>query len=898
MESVLKRYFGHSQFRPYQREIIQKVLDGRDCLVVMATGSGKSLCYQIPPLIREKTAVVISPLIALMQDQVMSLKQRGIKAEYLGSTQTDQTVYFIAESGKLDLVYMTPEKACSLCESFWTKLLDSGISLLAVDEAHCISEWGHDFRKDYKRLHQLRRFLSYVPFVGLTATATEKVREDIVNSLKMREPYIAIGSFNRGNIFYGVKSYNRTVSFVDELIGEISNHLAGGGSTIIYCTTIKDTEHVFEALRNAKIKAGMYHGQMGNKAREESHRLFIRDELQVMVSTVAFGMGVDKPNVRCVIHYGCPKSLESYYQESGRCGRDGLPSICQLYYSRSDFAKADFYCGESISEDQRKAITESLMVAEKYCLLSTCRRKFLLQYFGERAQFTSCGNCDICLGSKRERDLSRESFLLLSCIHSSGGRWGLNMPVDILRGSRSKKVVDNKFDKLPQYGLGKDYSPTWWKALGGVLLTHDYMKETVTDVYRTVSVNKSGLQFLHSSSSQHQPPLVLPLTREMIEEEDCGSGRGKVEGYLQNLSSLECKGFSQDEAKLYRMLLDVRMNLAKDSGTAPYAICGDEIIQRITKIRPSTKARLANIDGVNQHLVATYGDCFLQSIHNFSRELNLPLDGETIVDMRNVCPASERKLAPTKYNAWKMWQEDGLSIHEIANFPGRSARIKERTVFEYILEAGRESYEINWARLCAEIGLTCEIISEIHHAIARVGSRERMKPIKEELPEEVTYDHIKAYLTMADLGISELIGSKSSEVAVSPSKLSVVISPSDHHRQPDAYRKEEEEGSGAEKVDRPTRDYTCGKQLRAEAFAPDEAGEKRHRSMNLGGGRGRGLEASQDRILGWLGSHQGVSRSDIVGHFNGSSEEDVVDLLGGLEGQFLIFKKNDLYRLM
>ncbi|MQL82479.1 hypothetical protein Taro_014956 [Colocasia esculenta] len=525
MESVLKRYFGYSQFRPYQKEIIQHILDGRDCLVVMATGSGKSLCYQIPPLLRRKTAVVISPLIALMQDQVMSLKQRGIKAEYLGSTQTHQTVYFVAESGVLDLLYMTPEKACSLSQSFWRKLLDSGISLFAVDEAHCISEWGHDFRKEYKQLHALRQYLLDIPFVGLTATATEKVRKDITNSLKMSNPYIAIGSFNRENLFYGVKSCHCTLSFVDALVGEISKHLAGGGSTIIYCTTIKDTEQVscymitmnsehyansprtltqyeiccllcfiltinfrisaemslkiiyqslqiFEALRNAKIKASMYHGQMGNKARQESHRLFTRDEVQVMVATVAFGMGIDKPNVRCVIHYGCPKSLESYYQESGRCGRDGLASICWLYYSRRDFTKADFYCGESNSVNHRKAIMESLMAAEKYCLLSTCRRKFLLQYFGEQVQFSSCGNCDVCLGSQRERDLSRESFLLLGCIHSSGGRWGLNLPIDILRGSRAKRIIENGFDKLPQHGLGKDYSPNWWKELGGVLLAH------------------------------------------------------------------------------------------------------------------------------------------------------------------------------------------------------------------------------------------------------------------------------------------------------------------------------------------------------------------------------------------------------------------------------------------
>uniref|UniRef100_A0A1D1YAD1 ATP-dependent DNA helicase n=1 Tax=Anthurium amnicola TaxID=1678845 RepID=A0A1D1YAD1_9ARAE len=913
MEATLKEFFGYSQFRPYQKEIIQQVLDGRDCLVVMATGSGKSLCYQIPPLLRGKTAIVISPLISLMQDQVMSLKQRGIKAEYLGSTQTDQNVNSVAESGKLDLLYMTPEKAFSLGQRFWTNLLYAGISLLAVDEAHCISEWGHDFRKVYKKLHTLRGYLLDIPFVGLTATATEKVREDIIKSLKMSNPYIAIGSFNRENLFYGVKSFTRVISFVDELVWEISKHLASGGSTIIYCTTIKDTEQIFEALRNVKIKAGMYHGQMDNVARMDSHRLFTRDELHVMVATVAFGMGVDKPNVRCVIHYGCPKSLESYYQESGRCGRDGLASICWLYYSRSDFAKADFYCGESNSEYQRKAITESLMAAEKYCLLSTCRRKFLLQYFGERVQFTTCGNCDVCLGSKRERDLSRESFLLLSCIQSSGGRRGLNMPVDILRGSRSKKIIDNNFDKLPQHGLGKDYSPTWWKALGGVLLTHDYLKETVTDIYRTVSVNKTGLQFLRSASNLHQPPLVLPLSHEMIDEEDCGGKQGRVEGDLQNLSALECEGFSEAEAKLYHMLLDVRMKLAKTTGTAPYAVCGDQTIKKITKIRPSTRARLSNIDGVNLHLVTSYGDSFIQSIEKLSQELGLSLDGDPSIVINNASPNSGRKLTPAKYDAWKMWQQDGLSVHEVANFPQRSAPIKERTVFEYILEAARERYEINWGRLCGEIGLTSETISEIHRAIQKIGSRDRMKPIKEELPEHVTYDHIKICLVMEDLGVSaEALRSNSLEVVKSSNEALVSHLPSNHH----APGKESQivEGSPIDEMVLKSsegchpcnnvlsscihEDVTSRKQPRADDWAFEGTAEKKFHKITDLEEKTCKLEATQYTILEWLGKHEGVALSDILEHFVGSSKESVLDQLGCLEGQFLIFRKNDLYRVM
>ncbi|XP_074333763.1 uncharacterized protein LOC141671418 isoform X3 [Apium graveolens] len=403
MESVLKKHFGYSTFRPYQKQIIEHILDGNDSLVVMATGSGKSLCYQVPPLISNKTAVVISPLISLMQDQVMTLKQRGIRAEYLSSAHIDSTVQTNAQSGKFHILYMTPEKACLLSNSFWSKLLNIGICLLAVDEAHCISEWGHNFRVEYKQLDKLRDLLINVPFVGLTATATEKVQSDIINSLKLKDPYVAVGSFDRKNLFYGAKASNRGSSSVFELVEEILRCVANSGSIIIYCTSIKDVEQISKSLLETGVESAIYHGQMASKAREESHRSFIRDEIRIMVATIAFGMRIDKPDIRHVIHYGCPKSLESYYQESGRCGRDGIASNCWLYY-RSDFAKADFYCREARSESQRKAIMASFIAAQQYCMLRTCRRKYLLEYFGEICAYENCGYCDNCTIPKKEID--------------------------------------------------------------------------------------------------------------------------------------------------------------------------------------------------------------------------------------------------------------------------------------------------------------------------------------------------------------------------------------------------------------------------------------------------------------------------------------------------------------
>eukprot|EP00257_Ricinus_communis_P020033 XP_015579180.1 uncharacterized protein LOC8286046 [Ricinus communis] len=807
MESALKKYFGFSGFRPYQKEVIEKILERKDCLVVMATGSGKSLCYQVPPLVAGKTAVVISPLISLMQDQVMALKQRGIRAEYLGTGQTDHSVHNSAQNGHFNLLFVTPEKACSLPVSFWSSLLKVGVCLLAVDEAHCISEWGHDFRVEYKQLYKLRNILLDVPFVGLTATATAKVRFDIINSLKMNDPYISVGSFDRKNLFYGVKHFNRGSQFMDELVQEISKFVGNGDSTIIYCTTVKDVEQVFQLLQQAGIRAGIYHGQMGNKAREESHKSFIRDELHVMVATIAFGMGIDKPNIRQVIHYGCPKSLESYYQESGRCGRDGIPSVCWLYYTGSDFAKGDFYCGWAAIEKIEVAIS-------------------------------------------------------------------------------AKRILDMHFDKLPLHGLGKGYSSNWWKALANQLICHGYLMETIKDVYKFVSVHTKGEKYLSSARPDYQPPLVLPLTDQMVDDEEYQCTTGGVENF-NSLATLQSESFLEAEVQLYQKLLEERIKLARSIGTAPYAICGDQTIKRIALTRPSTKARLANIEGVNQHLVAKHGDRILQSIRHLTQELNLSLDGEAslqiTVNTRKVCPTPnlQKTLSPAKFEAWKMWHEDGLSIHKIANLPSRQAPIKVETVCEYLLDAAQEGLEFDWIRFCSEIGLTGEIFSDIQGAIIKVGSREKLKPIKNELPEDVSYAHIKTFLAMQTSGMS-LEGMQPSHL--SPSKDDPV-----QNKVP---------ANSVEIASLTT--VTERKELKPDPIHDEDlcSPEKRQKTI-ITDGSSTALEATETSILDLLKNYdEGVSLSDILKHFKGSREDSVIDLLSSLEADFMIFKKNNLYRLL
>ncbi|XP_057250204.1 uncharacterized protein LOC104891323 isoform X2 [Beta vulgaris subsp. vulgaris] len=853
----------------------------------MATGSGKSLCYQVPPLIAGSTGIVVSPLLSLMQDQVMALKQRGIQAEYLGSTQTDKTVQSKAESGFYSLLFMTPEKACAIANSFWLKLLKSGICLFAVDEAHCISEWGHDFRLEYKQLDKLRPILSDVPFVSLTATATEKVRLDIIRSLKIKDPYVAVGSFDRTNLFYGVKSFNRGYSFLDEFIQEVSKSVASAGSTIIYCLTIKDVEQIHEWLGKVGIKAGIYHGQMGNRAREEAHRSFIRDELNVMVATIAFGMGIDKPNIRQVIHYGCPKSLETYYQESGRCGRDGIASTCWLYYTRSDFAKSDFYCSGLQTEIQRKAVLDSMMEAHKYCMLRTCRRKFLLEHFGERVPAENCGNCDNCTTTRSEceRDMSKEAYLLMACIHSCRGNWGLNLPIHVLRGSRSKKIVDAQFDGLPLHGLGKSYSSNWWKSLGSLLIAHGYLKETVSDFYRFVSVSTKGAQYLDSAGPDYQPPLFLPIFDDMQEED--GGAPGEVEG-LKTLTSSECEGLTEVEVQLYHTLLEERAKLARATGTAPYAICGDATIKKFALVRPSTRARLANIDGVNQHLVTIHGDHFLQAIRHLSKDLNLSLDGELSIQHTSVKKVSSdqtnpRKLTPAKFDAWRMWHEDGQSIEKIA-FPGRSAPIKEGTVLSYLLEAFQEGLATDWPRFCAEIELTSEMFTSILEAVTKVGSTEKLKPIKDELPENISYSHLKAALTMVSCGISSPSEFKplgrENEVSEAAETSPNILASCHAEESCNIDCKLPENGKNEECED------DC-----------DIISSKRYK-VDKGIDYCNTMEDTQSSIIKWLKNYDnGVALHEIVEHFRGLSEESILTLLVGLEGDFVIYQKNGVYKM-
>ncbi|KAL6634743.1 hypothetical protein ACP70R_027414 [Stipagrostis hirtigluma subsp. patula] len=663
MEEALKMYFGFSTFRPYQADVIQGLLEGSDTLVVLATGSGKSICYQIPPLVTKKTAVVISPLLSLMQDQVMSLKEKGIKSDYLGSTQKNKAVVKDAEAGRFDVLYMTPEKALTLPSSFWNSLLQSGICLVAVDEAHCISEWGHDFRIEFKNLNKLRLFLRNVPFIALTATATQRVRDDIIRSLDLKNPKVSIGTFDRPNLFYGVRLCDRSEGFMNDFIEEVINKSNSGGSTIVYCTTVRDTEQVHGAIIAKGINAGIYHGKMDSKSREASHR----DEVLVMVATIAFGMGIDKPDVRCVIHYGCPKSLASYYQESGRCGRDGLPSVCWLYYSRADFTKGDFYCADVKTAEQRTAIMEAFLAGQKYCMLATCRRKYLLNYFGEMHS-GKCGNCDVCMRVTKIKDLTSESVLLLRTVKLCGGRWGLNLPIEVIRGSKAKKVKENYYDDLEVHGRGRKYSANWWKSLGGLLLADGFLLETVNGTFRTISITAKGDEYLYASEKM-DAPLFLPLTAEMMEEDpETSSCEMSVDGEIGEM--------------LPETFTEHRI----------YALCSVQTILNFTTMRPTNADNMRRIDGVNQHFINEYSPIFMHSIDNMSRDLQLETNkfaDDTLAD-QDMPDSPDNDGAVKDTVEWLVMTNNGITIEEIMSTCGTI----EMTKIQEALEKLQSNYDI------------------------------------------------------------------------------------------------------------------------------------------------------------------------------------------------------------
>ena len=592
LETYLKYFFGYDQFRPEQRKIIENALADQDLLVIMPTGGGKSLCFQLPALLKPGLMIVISPLIALMQDQVDALQDNGIGATYLNSSLSPKEVQEREKQifeNKIKLLYVAPERLLGdRFQDFFHRLITQiGVSAFAIDEAHCVSEWGHDFRPEYRQLSQLRRQYPQIPIFAFTATATKRVQKDIIDQLQLHKPSVHLTSFNRPNLYYEIipkekRSYEQLLKFIKTL----------KGSGIIYCMSRKMVDEISDRLQEDGIKALPYHAGMGDENRRINQTQFIRDEVRIIVATVAFGMGINKPDVRFVIHYDLPRNLESYYQESGRAGRDNEPAKCLLFFSFGDLKKIEYIIQQKAASEQQKSRQQLRQIVD-YSEGLACRRTIVLRYFGEDFP-GNCGNCDNCCYPKPLEDWTIEAQKFLSCVARCQERFGMMHIIDVLRGSRKQKIEQYQHHLLSTYGIGKDRTLDEWKQLGVFLIHQGFLDET-TDGYSILKLNAYSWEILRK-----QRNVTIAIRAKIKEKTDTRDNPR-----------------ARDAELLFESLRSLRQRIAKSQGIAPYVVFGDSSLKLMAQSKPTTLEEFAAISGVGRYKLQQYGEQFVKEIRAF-----------------------------------------------------------------------------------------------------------------------------------------------------------------------------------------------------------------------------------------------------------------------------------------
>ena len=601
---ALKRYFGYNSFRENQEEIIRHVLTGNDALVLMPTGGGKSLCYQIPALVMEGTAVVISPLISLMKDQVETLRANGITAEALNSgndSTNDLLIRRRCVAGEIKLLYISPERAISETDHLLSHMK---LSLLAVDEAHCISQWGHDFRPEYTQLATLRDKFPHVPIMALTATADKVTRQDIIEQLQLREAREFISSFDRPNLSLSVKRGYKNVEKIHYILNFIKARPMEAG--IIYCLSRKTTEKVAEDLRKKGINAAAYHAGMTPLERNQTQEQFKNDQLLVVCATIAFGMGIDKSNVRWVIHYNMPKSIESFYQEIGRAGRDGASADTVLFYSLADIIQLTEFAKQSGQQDVNM---EKLRRMQEYAESNVCRRRILLNYFSEQTDH-DCGNCDVCENPPKRFDGSRYVQMALSATKRANEEIRISTIIEILKGIHSPTVGKRGYDRLKTFAVGKELTTTDWQdyllqmlQLGYIEIAYnDGNKVKVTSIGEDVLYGRKTAQLYYvNHSNQEKPQKKTKLRLEIPTITIPG---------LPLTTGIE-------DPKLFEALRRLRMTCAEAEGFPPYIVFSDKVLHALATIKPTTLEQFGTISGIGEHKRQKYGERFVELIRRF-----------------------------------------------------------------------------------------------------------------------------------------------------------------------------------------------------------------------------------------------------------------------------------------
>ncbi|MBA2711289.1 MAG: DNA helicase RecQ [Tatlockia sp.] len=590
---VLKDYFGFDFFRDPQEQIIDDLVAGKDLLVLMPTGGGKSLCYQLPAIVRPGVGIVVSPLIALMEDQVAALKLQGISAAYYNSSLSSseaRQVLSQLHKAELDMLYIAPERLVS--QSFLERLEDCPIALFAIDEAHCISQWGHDFRPEYAALGLLKTHFPDIPIIALTATADQQTRKDIVAKLNY-QPQQFVASFNRPNIHYSVIQKNNPSKQLHQFLQQ-----EGQQSGIIYCGTRNSVERVALKLQELGYRARAYHAGLPHSERREVQSLFRHDRIDIVVATIAFGMGIDKPNVRFVIHYDLPKTIESYYQETGRAGRDGFPALALLLYDPADCARLRGWIAAMTNEQQQRIETSKLNHMLAFAEATHCRRQILLRYFDESSDQV-CNNCDVCDNPPQRVDATEDAQKLLSCVYRLKQNFGMMHVIDVLRGSSSEKIQQLGHQQLTTFAIGKDKSAHYWKQLGWQLIHRDYCFQDLNH-FNVLRLTKKAVGVLKGEEK-----VSLSIAKSDTQT--------KTSKNKDRTSILTTKN-----SPLFETLRILRRKLADEENKPPFMIFSDVTLDQMAREKPKTLDELLNISGIGQHKLSHYGLHFLKALKEFN----------------------------------------------------------------------------------------------------------------------------------------------------------------------------------------------------------------------------------------------------------------------------------------